>query len=693
MCALALLACGRSPEKALSERPPIILISIDTLRSDHLPAYGYRGVETPNIDALRRDSILYTSAWSHVPLTLPSHVSILTGLLPPQNGVRNNLGYRFDATAHRPVTLALKDRGYDTGAAVSAYVLRGDTGLKDAFDFYEDSIGKRSGVMLADLQRPGSATEEIAEIWLSSHREKPFFFMLHLFEPHAPYEPPAKFAHYANPYDGEIAADDEIVGRFFEFLKKSGTYDRALVILLSDHGEGLNDHGEQEHGILLYREAIQVPLMIKLPHSERRGTTVTSPVELIDVAPTIASAAGVEWHSDGASLIATAPAQRNIYSETFYPRIHLGWSELRSMTDGKSHYIEAVHPEFYDLASDPGEKRNVIEDQRRVFAAMKQELARIDSKLAQPSQVSREEAAKLTALGYIGSTANVSSGPLPDPKDEIGKLQPLQDAARLSAEGKRDQAIRAYRKFLETNPRMVAAWSGLASDLEATGRVEEAAAAYSDAIRHVPEMAANFALPRGSLLLRLGRFDEAQHAADMATGVNPGAAHHLLARIALARRDVGTAEREARAAMEDSSYRLQATVTLAQIFSAGGRRDEALALLDHSLRESQAKRTPVEFLQFARGDLLMMLGRRDEAAGAFRAEIAAFPAHLRAYGNLAAILFLERRNDEARAVLNQMAEANPTRDAYALGAKLYGTFGDSSAAAEWQARARSAAAR
>ena len=689
---LFFLHCSREHRAAQSaEPPPIIVISIDTLRSDHLPAYGYAGVQTPNIDALRLDSILFRSAWSHVPLTLPSHVSILTGLLPTENGVRNNLGYHLDVKAHPPITSALKERGYASGAAVSAYVLRGETGLRDAFDFYDDSMGNVSAANLADLQRPGAATEAIAEKWIGERGSQPYFFLLHLFEPHAPYEPPAKFANVANPYDGEIAAADEIVGRFIDFLKRSGVYERAAIVLLSDHGEGLNDHGEQEHGIFLYREAIQVPLMVKLPKNARAGSTVEQPVELIDVVPTIAEIAGVTFSGRGRSLLSTGAAQRSIYSETYYPRIHLGWSELRSIIDGRHHYIEAPKPELYDLRSDAAEKRNVLSDDRRTYAALKRELSAYDVKLAQPENVSSEDAAKLAALGYIGSTANATGGALPDPKDEIGNVKPMQDAARLAAQGRGREAVAAWREVLRKNPRMVAAWTALATELENEGKIEEAVAAWSDAMRNVPEIAPNIALSRGSLYLRMGRLDDATRDAGLAASLNPAAAHQLGARIAMARRDFAAAEAEARQAMSDSNYRLSASVTLAQALSAQGRRDEALSLLDQSVAEAQQRGTPVEFLQFARGDLLMMLGQQQEAQAAFREEIRAFPAHLRAYTNLAAISLLNRDRDGAAAVIDQMVAANPRLEAYVAAARFYASLGDTASASKWQAKAREAA--
>ena len=287
----AFSACNRGAKRATYPEAPVILISIDTLRADRLPAYGYKGVETPNIDALRADGVLFTDAYSQVPLTLPSHASLLTGLLPADNGVRNNIGYRLEDPKRPSIPTTLKAAGYATGAAISSYVLRASTGLGALFDDYDDAIVPKPGEPIGTLQRSGYASEEIAAAWIAKHKGERFFYMFHIFEPHSPYEAPEPFAsRYKNPYDAEVATADDIVGKFVASLKASGVYDDAIVILISDHGEGLNDHGEPEHGIFLYREAIHVPLIVKLPKRARAGETVGRPVALVDLFPTITGA-------------------------------------------------------------------------------------------------------------------------------------------------------------------------------------------------------------------------------------------------------------------------------------------------------------------------------------------------------------------------------------------------------------------
>ncbi|HVR39671.1 MAG TPA: sulfatase, partial [Thermoanaerobaculia bacterium] len=441
----AAIACHR--EKAASSYPgaPVIVISIDTLRADHLPAFGYKDVQTPAIDALRKDSILFTNAFSHVPLTFPSHVSMLTGLLPPANKVRNNIGYTLDPSIPT-IPKTLKTKGYATGAAVSAYVLRGNAGLANAFDFYDDGIVSKANMPVGSLQRNGADTAEIAKTWISGQKGKPFFFLLHLFEPHSPYEPPEPFrSRSANPYDGEIATADDIVGKFLEQLKRDGIYDDAVIILMSDHGEGLNQHGEPEHGVFLYREDIHVPLMLKLPKGARGGETDASVVGLVDIFPTIAALTEAQPPANlaGTSLLhhAAQSPERHVYSESLYSRIHLGWSELRSLAGSRYQFIQAPKPELYDMSKDPGETHNILSDERRVYASMRDELAKFGTAVDLPTQIDPEEAKKLTALGYLGSSAAKPTGPLPDPKDRIGEISAMVDAMRLVQEEKHAEAV------------------------------------------------------------------------------------------------------------------------------------------------------------------------------------------------------------------------------------------------------------
>ncbi|MBI2212031.1 MAG: sulfatase-like hydrolase/transferase [Acidobacteria bacterium] len=691
---LAATGCAgeRSADPGRFEGAPIILISIDTLRADHLPAYGYGAVKTPNIDALAAESILFENAYSHVPLTLPAHVAILTGQLPPANGVRNNIGYRYDAIKNPAITAALKTAGYESGAAVSAYVLRGVTGLSGAFDFYEDAIGSESGVALGQLQRPGSATLEVAKRWIGEREGRPFFFMLHVFEPHSPYAPtePFRSAYASNPYDGEIAVSDELVGRFVAFLKEKGIYDRAVIILLSDHGEGLGDHGEDEHGVFLYREAVHVPLIVRLPGAMRGGERVKELVQLIDVAPTIASVTGVRPATPfaGHSLLDTSVGERptSVYSETLYPRLHLGWSELRALTDARYQYIEAPTPELYDLVADPKQKTNVLADERRVYAAMKRELEAYGKEIIAPVNISPEEAQKLAALGYIGSTQGTGDD-LPDPKEHIGEFEQIKHATRLTTEGRVGEALEIYEAVVAKNPRFADAWSLLATNYEKMGRNAEAVDAYKQALKSSDVVMYEVALSLGGLLLRMNRFDEAEEHAKLALESNSAGAHSLLARVALARGDFAVAEREATEAMSDPTMKARSSVILAQAYAKAGKTDEALRLLDSTRDEARRQGVRVELLDYARGDILATVGRNSEAETAFLAEIAGYPSNLSAYSSLAVLYLVDGKPERVDRVLEQMFAANPNRQACTVAAETLATLGNERGAAAWRKRA------
>ena len=610
------------------DRPPIVLISIDTLRSDRLPAYGYRGVETPAIDALARDALLFERAYSHVPLTLPSHVSALTGRLPPEHGVRDNQGYRFTAGDGPYLPRELAARGYATGAAVSAAVLAADTGLAAGFDFYDDRVPYRAGVALGGLARPGGETLAAAEPWLRRVAGEPFFLFLHLFEPHLPHEPPEPFAsRYASPYDGEVAVADEVVGDLIALLRELGVYEQAAILLVSDHGEGLGDHGEQEHGIFLYREAIQVPLLVKLPGNARAGERVAEAVGLVDLHPTILALAGIEPAATGAAvslLRAGAPAgepTRAIYAETLYPRLHYGWSELRSLVRGRHHYIEAPRPELYDLETDPRQRRDLVRAEPAVAEELRRALAAHDRAVAPPAPVDEETRRRLAALGYLGGGAR-ATGELPDPKTKIASLADLKLGFEHYRRGELELAVPAFRRVLAENPGIVDGWEHLALSLRRLGRLRESAEAYRGALAaagDVPYLLQELA----RTLSELGDQPAAAAALDRLLAVDPGsaAAHETLGLVRLRQRRWRQAAEASERAVALDPGRPRAWNNLGVALYSSGRRHEALEAWERAV----ALEPDLWDVLYNLGTSAAELGRAEQARRALQRFVDAAP--------------------------------------------------------------------
>src|SRR3954452_15355768 len=414
--ALAAIGGWRYARASAPVNGPIILVSIDTLRADHLPAYGYTKVKTPAIDALAADGVVFERAYSHAPQTLPAHAALLSGRLPFETGVRDNVGFAVKA-GERLLPQMLRERGFTTGGIVSAFVLRKETGIGQGFDFFDGEMPPASPELsIGQVQRDGAQSEQIAEHWLGSIGTSRAFLFLHLYEPHKPYAPPDRFAAYT-PYNGEIAYADEIVGRLVKYLKSHQLYDRSTIVLLSDHGEGLGDHGEQEHGLFVYDEAIHVPLIIKQEGNGGAGRRVADLVQHIDLVPTILDLVkaprvpSLRGRSLKPVLEGTGKLPPpTIYSEALYARYHFGWSELTALTDERYRYIKAPREELYDLTRDPRERSNIAAQRPQPRQALRGALDRVAAGTAiqVPSEIPADARERLQALGYVGAQTDVT---------------------------------------------------------------------------------------------------------------------------------------------------------------------------------------------------------------------------------------------------------------------------------------------
>jgi arylsulfatase A-like enzyme/cytochrome c-type biogenesis protein CcmH/NrfG len=667
---------------------PIIMISIDTLRADHLPPYGYSRVRTPAIDALAADGVLFERAYSHSPQTLPAHAALLSGRLPFENGVRDDDGAGVK-TGERLLPQMLRDRGYATAAVVSSDLLRKDTGIGQGFAFFDPPslTDTRSSFGVAGAgrgSRDGAESEKVAERWLASNGSARAFLFLHLNEPHAPYAAPERFAEYA-PYDGEIAYADEIVGRLVKYLKSHQLYDRSTIVLLSDHGEGLGDHGEKEHGLFVYEEAVHVPLIIKQESNTSPGRRVADVVQHIDLVPTILDLvkAPIPWGLRGRSLKPLLegtgrPVPLQVYAEALYGRIHFGWSELTALTDDRHQYIKAPREELYDLQRDAHEHENLAADR------------------ATPRRELRSALERLVTGGRAeASTASVEA--LPDPKEKSEILNTYRAAVDLADEGEWAQAIPLLQTILREDPELAGVWSLLNTVAARIDRDDEALNACWHLIGLRPEEPAAY-LGAAAALLKLKKFNEAREQATLAAQVAPerdrrskASAHEVLARIALARHNADGAQQEAALARKaDPAFPLPLYVEGRLLYDLA-KYDEALPLFEQAIAQlKKPAAAPIAGLHFYTAETLTRLERGSEAEAQFLDELRLFPQNLRARSGLAMLYHAGGRSDEAVTAVTDMIRAVPTPDSYALAARLLTTLGDRKQADAVRADARRA---
>jgi arylsulfatase A-like enzyme/Flp pilus assembly protein TadD len=469
----------------VKSRRNVLLISIDTLRPDHLGCYGARGNPTPNFDRLAARGVRFESAYSAVPITTPSHATLFTGTFPPFHGVRSNGSF---ALSENRTTIAeiLGKAGYATGGFVGAFPLDRQFGFAQGFDTYDDQIKLgATSISHFDAERRASTVVDRALDWYGKRDPKrPFFLFVHCYDPHAPYSPPDEWkAKYPeDPYTGEIAYVDEQVGRLLTRLDHDRVLDDTLVVLVSDHGESLGEHGEATHMVFVYDATLRVALVVAGP-GVPDGKVTTEPGRLVDVLPTIAALTGLPAPTDvqGVDLAPAwtskgkLDAERYFYAESMLPQVQFDWAPLQSIRMGKWKYILAPEREFYDLEADRQEARNLYRagtDGRPRFDDDAQDsawrkahhlLEEAALKIASPEagnavrDLDPEGAKKLQSLGYLG-TSNLTrrtaseTMTLPDPKTRIGLFNEIERAGQLGDTGRTTEAIAVYEKLIAEYP-------------------------------------------------------------------------------------------------------------------------------------------------------------------------------------------------------------------------------------------------
>ncbi|HEV2102665.1 MAG TPA: sulfatase-like hydrolase/transferase [Candidatus Acidoferrum sp.] len=485
---------AREPETENVSRPRVFLITIDTLRADHVHCYGYQGIRTPALDLVAEQGIRFTQAFTPSPITNSSHTSIMTGLLPSSHGV-SDFGVPL-ATKYPTLAELLTKAGYRSAAFIGAVILDSKNlapGLDRGFEFYDNfpehtTTKSRWG----RIERRGMEVEQHAEAWLNTHPDGTQFVWLHFYDPHDPYEPPPPYSEIYKDrlYDGEIAYADSALGQFLTYLKKQGWYEGALIVVVGDHGEGLGEHNEDTHGIFLYDSTTHVPLIVKLPNEREASRTVERQVRTTDIMPTILSLLGIAapLNLDGDSLepflTSGETDGRTVFGETEYP-LRFGWAPLRSIRKGGFKFIEAPKPELYDLRADPGESRNQYEPWNGTVQKLRKTLAELSAKSpatgkASPAAVSTGTVDELHALGYLGAAdaGSATDVPepslLPNPKDKIEQQNLLHMATMAFEEGETEKARAALEKVLQLD-------EGSALALRQLGRMEMASGNYGKA--------------------------------------------------------------------------------------------------------------------------------------------------------------------------------------------------------------------
>jgi len=536
----ASLACNRADRERTAAAPPLrplnlVVVTIDTLRPDHLHCYGYSKIETPSVDSVAASGVLFENAVTQTPLTPPSHASIFTGLYPTVHHVRDTGGFILQPSSTTLATM-LQQQGWDTAAFVSSAVLKKLFGLSQGFAVYDDQMPKpgSSRDFLEDPERRAGDTVDRTLRWLETQSGKPYFLWVHLYDPHLPYQPPSPFKekYKDRPYDGEIAYADRELGRLFEAVRKKSPADKTIIALLSDHGESLGEHGEYSHGVFLYDATLRIAFLISGP-GVPVGMRIKEQARAIDFLPTVLELMGGKAPASvqGASLVPSftghdTPAAVS-YAETLYPKINMGWAELRAIRTNHWKYVRAPKPELYDLSHDPAETTNVIQahaaEVQRFESQLKAVVGSDGTEKVETSLIDARTLDQLKSLGYVSGfsarTYNLT-GQGSDPKDRVGILKLLALAEDPAAHTPDARRIALLQEAVKEDPANPDLYYQLGGRYEKAGRHAEALKLYHAALARGIENA-RLHSRIADLLVRSGKKDDAIPEYEKAVQMNP----------------------------------------------------------------------------------------------------------------------------------------------------------------------------
>lgn len=547
LIAIVLLAgCHSTPKTVESQsdeisrlRPlNVVVVTVDTLRPDHLGCYGYANIETPAMDGIAKRGVLFENAVAQTPLTPPSHASIFTGQNPNVHKVRNTGGFVLQSSSH-PLARILHEQGWDTAAFIGSAVLKKLFGFNNGFDVYDDEMprpGKRNEFR-EDPERKASVVVDRAIDWLSKRSsDKPFFLWVHIYDPHIPYNPPAEFAgkYKTRPYDGEIAYSDQQLARLFDSVASKSSPDKTVIAVLSDHGESLGEHGELTHGVFIYDSTLRIAFMMAGPGIPS-GLRVKQQARSIDFLPTLLEVMGgrAAGYVQGLSLVPTfsgkSVATDIAYAETLYPKMNMNWSELRAIRTNRWKYIRAPHSELYDLNSDPREMKNVVQEhgpEAEKFEAQVKNLISPGGKGTEKvdtAMMDERVMDQLKSLGYLASAGGRSyelTGAGMDPKDAVDILKLIDEAESGEKNVPEPKRIELLRQALAKDQRNPSLYYQLGGRLEKNGRYDEAVQLYRTALSNGIE-SGRLHSRLGDLLVRRGEKDAALVEYEKGAQINP----------------------------------------------------------------------------------------------------------------------------------------------------------------------------
>ncbi len=611
----------------------IVLISIDTLRPDYLSCYGSKKVKTPNIDSLAQRGILFRNTVSAAPVTLPSHISIFTGLIPPSHGVHDNSGFVLDPKINT-MTEILHENGFKSAGFLGGFPLDSRFGLNQGFDYYDDSyppmISKATG-----LRMPERKAEEVVDSalkWLQTQTNNHWFVFIHLYDPHFPYDPPERFRklYSQDLYAGEVAYTDEQVGRILSFLKSNGMEKKTLVILTSDHGESLGEHGEGTHLIFAYESTLRVPLIL----APLNAKILEQRVRLIDVAPTVLASVGLQFHQpiDGVSLLPLIGGKKMSNSPSYFEALSMNlssnWAPLRGFYSENFQFIQLPISELYDLQKDPAETNNLCVNAdlcKKWNQKFISHFGRFEKKTSEVKPVDSETEEKLRALGYVAASSQSRDqkyGVDDDPKNLIGLQKRIEDAISYYTEGFELKALEVLEGVMEEKPKFAAAYQYAAFIWNHLSQPDKAVAVLQQAIHNGIDTAETHA-ELGSSLIETGKYQEGIEELKKALDKDPG---NLDRWIELGR------------AYKKSENFSQAEAIFRQVLNKDASNSEALTNLGLLFYQQKNNESAVEMLKKA---------------------IATNPHAATAYNALGGIYAGQNKTDEAIQCWTRALEENP----------------------------------